>query len=107
MSSLNVDVFLFDFLWLLLLVPTAMHVTAKCKELRSLVVNDLNSLDSTTLLHILSILAGRQKKCLKKSGKTATTFDNVFDPEKGKIFSKKRIAPVYFEVDYPFLRSFL
>jgi hypothetical protein len=37
-----------------------MYVSAKCKELRSLVVNDLNSLDSTTLLHILSILAGRQ-----------------------------------------------
>ncbi len=78
-----------------------MHVSAKCKELRSLVVNDLNSLDSTTLLHILSILAGRQKKCLKKSGKTATTFVNVVDPEKGK-----RIAPVYFEVDFS-LRSFL
>jgi hypothetical protein len=48
-----------------------MHVSAKSKELRSLVVNDLNSLDSTTLLHILSILAGRQKKCLKKSGENS------------------------------------
>jgi hypothetical protein len=46
-----------------------MHVTAKCKELRSLVVNDLNSLDSTTLLHILSILAGRQKNVSKNPGK--------------------------------------
>ncbi len=51
---------------------------------------------------------GREaEKMSQKSGKTATTFINVFDPEKGKIFSKKRIAPVYFEVDYPFLRSFL
>jgi hypothetical protein len=43
-----------------------MDVTAKCKELRSLVVNDLNSLDSTTLLHILSILAGRRQKNVSK-----------------------------------------
>jgi hypothetical protein len=71
-----------------------MDVTAKCKELRSLEVNDLNSLDSTTLLHILSILAGRQKKCLKNPGKTATTFVNVFDPEKGPNYSlRKELQP--------------
>jgi hypothetical protein len=35
---------------------------------------------------------------IRENSESATTFVNVFDPEKGK-----RIAPVYFEVDYPFL----